>query len=829
MKQGPMLAPSRHHGTRSWLDRALSVFTDVRPGEGATAILMLSNIFVLLICYSVIKTVREPLILLGGGAEVRSYAAAAQAVLLMGFVPLYSLAVARVGRGRLLVGVTLFFIACIELFALATHARVPYVGVAFFIWVGVLNVSLIAQFWSFANDIYRQDAGERLFPIIVIGMTAGAPLGSYIAGHLFGAGVSPTRILHISAALLGVSALLYLTINRRQEHRTAGAPASRSSAGGFSLVLGNRYLRLVAALIVLLNVVNTTGEYVMARLMTNHAAELAAVDPAFDAQAYLGALAGEYQFWVNIVAFVLQAFISSRLVKHQGLRGALLALPLVALGGYAIVAAGAGLSMVRWVKTAENATDYSIMNTARQLLWLPTTREEKYKAKQAIDTFFVRAGDVLSALAVYAGAQVLHLTIEQFAIGNVVLTLAWIGVALLILSPRATFPRLALRPAMTTAAAVAILVAGAPAAFAQETRAAEHAAQQAAKADRLHPYEPTPLERKIERAARIRDMFAAPVYPFIGSAFDGGGLAVGPGYRARFRDTGTLDAHAAWSMKGYRSAVGILRLPDLAAHRVTLDLHASWLDAPRVAFFGAGSGSLESDRTDLFYKTTTVGVSGQVRIWRRLAAGGALDALHVESGPAASRAALDIVDASYRRAHLFAEMDSRTSPGYTTRGGLYRLDWFDYRQAGAGPYSFSRLDAEVRQFVPLLRENWVIALRALASTTSTTAGRTVPSMLLPDLGGSHALRGYPTWRFRDRNRLLFSGEYRWAAGHFLDMALFMDAGKVAPRAEDLDFRGLRKTYGLGLSFHTPTRSVMRVEIARTREGKAAIFSFSPSF
>src|SRR4051812_19445203 len=167
------------------LDRALSLFTEVRAGEGATALLMLSNIFLLLVCYAVIKTVREPLILLGGGAEVRSYAAAGQALLLMGAVPFYSWFAARVDRARLLVGVTLFFIVTIELFAAAVAARVPYVGVAFFVWVGIFNVSLVAQFWSFANDIYSKDAGDRLFPIIMIGMTAGAPLGSLIAGRLF--------------------------------------------------------------------------------------------------------------------------------------------------------------------------------------------------------------------------------------------------------------------------------------------------------------------------------------------------------------------------------------------------------------------------------------------------------------------------------------------------------------------------------------------------------------------------------------------------------------------------------------------------------------------
>src|SRR5213594_845551 len=140
--------------TRSRLDRALSLFTDVRDGEGALALLMLVNIFLLLVCYSVIKTVREPLILLGGGAELRSYAAAGQALLLMGFVPMYSWFASRVDRVRLLVGVSLFFLLNIELFALAVAAKVPYVGVAFFIWVGIFNMSLVAQFWAYANDLY---------------------------------------------------------------------------------------------------------------------------------------------------------------------------------------------------------------------------------------------------------------------------------------------------------------------------------------------------------------------------------------------------------------------------------------------------------------------------------------------------------------------------------------------------------------------------------------------------------------------------------------------------------------------------------------------------
>src|SRR3954462_14162680 len=147
---------------KSRLDRVLSLFTDVRAGEGAIAVLMLLNIFLLLVCYSVIKTVREPLILLGGGAELRSYAAAGQAMVLIAFVPLYSWLASRVDRTKLLVGVTLFFVVCIELFAAAVTAGAPYVGVAFFIWVGIFNISLVAQFWSFASDIYTRDAADRL-------------------------------------------------------------------------------------------------------------------------------------------------------------------------------------------------------------------------------------------------------------------------------------------------------------------------------------------------------------------------------------------------------------------------------------------------------------------------------------------------------------------------------------------------------------------------------------------------------------------------------------------------------------------------------------------
>jgi len=420
------------------LDRFLGLFSDVKAGEAGTALLMLFNILLILTAYYVIKTIREPLILVEeGGAEVKSYAAAGQALVLMAFVPAYSWFSSRVDRMKLIVGITLFFVANIELFSLAVGARVSHIGVVFFIWVGFFSLAVIAQFWSYANDVYTRAAGDRLFPIIGIGMTGGSWLGAKIAELLFARGVAPAVMLHLSAGLLMVSLVLYVLVNGRVS-RAPRAAASGSQAlagaGGFTLVFRSRYLTLIALLFILLNVVNTTGEYILGSLVRENALARVAADPSLNASNLIGQFYGNFFFWVNFSAVLLQALFVSRIVKYLGLAGVLFMLPLVALGAYGFIAAGVGFAAVRWAKTAENSTDYSVMNTARQLIWLPTSRDEKYKAKQAIDTFFVRLGDVASAAVVWAGAEVLSLGVRSFALFNAVLVLAWLAVAWLILS-----------------------------------------------------------------------------------------------------------------------------------------------------------------------------------------------------------------------------------------------------------------------------------------------------------------------------------------------------------------------------------------------------------
>ena len=200
---------------------------------------------------------------------MKSYAAAGQALTLMGLIPLYSWFSAHVNRLKLISGLTVFFIACIEIFFVAGRAGVPYLGIIFYIWVGIFSLASIAQFWSYGNDLYDRPTGERLFPIVQVGATAGSPIGALVAEGLFKAGVRPYAMFHITAVLLVIHLALYRVVERRESGRRSTqaqkAHEPLAGPGGFALLFRSPYLRLLALLLLVLNVVNTTGEYLVGR------------------------------------------------------------------------------------------------------------------------------------------------------------------------------------------------------------------------------------------------------------------------------------------------------------------------------------------------------------------------------------------------------------------------------------------------------------------------------------------------------------------------------------------------------------------------------------
>ena len=425
--------PDRRNG----LERFLSIFADVRGEEGFTALLLMLNVFILLTAYYVIKPVREALILGEAGAVVKSYAGAAQAMLLLLIVPLYSALASRVNRIWLINGVTAFFISNLLIFYLVGSMGIS-IGVAFFLWVGLFNVVLIAQFWAFANDIYTQRQGRRLFAIIGIGSSLGGIFGAHLAGRLFES-LGPYVMMLAAAAFLCLSMVLTNWTHRREDGDAGSRVLSeepQGSEGGFQLTFKHRYLLLIAILVLLSNLVNSTGEFILGKTVAEHAkAAVALAGNSINEKQYIGEFYADFFFWVNLLGAALEMFVVSRLLKYLGIGAALFVLPVIAFGSYALLASVPVLSLIRIVKIAENSTDYSIQNTARHALFLRTSREAKYKAKTAIDSFFWRAGDAFSALLVFIGTS-MAFGIRSFAAVNAVLAVLWLGVAVLIVRLR---------------------------------------------------------------------------------------------------------------------------------------------------------------------------------------------------------------------------------------------------------------------------------------------------------------------------------------------------------------------------------------------------------
>jgi AAA family ATP:ADP antiporter len=421
-------------GSRTLGERLLSPVADVRREEIASALLVSLTMFIVLGGYYLLKTAREMFILVEGGAEVKSYSSAGQALLLLAIVPAYGAIASRVNRMQLVLGVTLFFAFNLVLFLLALQAGWR-IGVVYFLWLGIFNVTVIAQFWAFAADLFTEEQGKRIFPLIGVGASLGAWAGSLRAGQLVESWGAP-RLLIGGIACLIVCAVLIALANRVAGRNMAGQ-SQRSheklaeGPNGIQLIRSDRYLMLIAALVVLLNVVNTSGEYLFGRYVLTTAEAQFGAGPEGEAavQQFVGASYSSYFSYISLVGFLLQLFAVSRIFKFLGVGRSLLIHPIVAIASYVFMLRAPSFELIRVLKITDNSINYSLGNTTMQALWLPTSRETKYKAKQAVDSVCVRGGDVLQAGVVYAG-ELSRLSISGFAAVNVCCAVGWLAVAL---------------------------------------------------------------------------------------------------------------------------------------------------------------------------------------------------------------------------------------------------------------------------------------------------------------------------------------------------------------------------------------------------------------
>jgi outer membrane protein assembly factor BamA len=382
---------------------------------------------------------------------------------------------------------------------------------------------------------------------------------------------------------------------------------------------------------------------------------------------------------------------------------------------------------------------------------------------------------------------------------------------------------------MLLALAATLVTASMSSAQEPATRAETLQRQREEKAKDLTPPTPNRLERTLMdlESGRLFERLLNPaegLYPKIGNITTGSGFSIGPGYRhaGMFGGHADFSTFAAASFSRYWMIDARLQFPRLANERVALEVHGQRYDFPNEDFFGLGPDSLRTNEVTYGLSNTVIGGSGVVRpmTWLNLSAG--IDHLQpninttTEPGsllsvfdPSQAPGVLEQPD--YLRYTAMVDVNYRVPRGNPRRGGRYALTYHRYDDTESDLFSFNRVEIDLQQYVPLVRDRRVLALRARATMADADAGSVVPFYYQPTLGGPDDLRGFRHLRFRDRNALLLQAEYRWEIFTAVDGAIFYDAGTVAARREDLDLRDLESDYGIGFRFGTINGVFLRIE------------------
>lgn len=404
----------------------LSLIVDVRRNEIVPMLVSAVWIFLAITAYYIIKPIRGQVLQELIGVDNKPKALLATTVFIGFFAYAYGQIVQRIHRTKLIVGTYIAFLACIGAFAALLTGAGAFTGYVFFVWVSTFSVMIVSQFWALAADVWTKDEGKRLFGFIGLGTVSGGIAGTTLTK--FAKELPTWKMLVIAAGILGVCLLLSLVIlgfgaRKGKAAETAGAPSEKEpEVNAIAMVLGSPYLRLIAAMTLLLNLVNSNNEWILDKLFSTQGDG--------DSRTFYA----DFYFWQNLLAALVQFLLTGRIQRRFGARVALLFLPLVGvLGGSAFLLVPT-LAVIRAMKIAENATDYSIQSNTREFLYLPTTKLEKYAAKNVNDTFVVRIGDLLAAgsievakilLAKYSGGG-----LRMLVAANILLALVWIVVVL---------------------------------------------------------------------------------------------------------------------------------------------------------------------------------------------------------------------------------------------------------------------------------------------------------------------------------------------------------------------------------------------------------------
>ncbi len=396
------------------LVKILKLAAPIKPGEERNVIALFVMLFMLMVTAYILKPVREELILMQGGSEIKSYATAVQALFLLVLIPIYGYFSRKYQARSFMLRVIYFSIFSFLGFVIAGLNGVK-IAVLFYIWLGAYGVLVVSQFWAFASDFYREEDGKRLFALIAFGASSGALVGSIISKAIPNS-LNTYLLLSIGIVTLFLSVVPVYFTKAADIKRQLDKPAAKKSwLNAFLLLKKSRYLMMLAAFVLLNNWVNSLGEYLISFFVEyQYDMQLAAGTMAVSKNAFIRDFYSDFFLAVNIIAVFVQFFLVSRCIQYLGVRVALMIIPSLLFFGYATIIFLPIMLLFKVLKIIENSLDYSLLNTVKQVLYLPTTREERYEVRSVIESFGVRLGDVLQGVTVFAGLNILSLAPPDF-------------------------------------------------------------------------------------------------------------------------------------------------------------------------------------------------------------------------------------------------------------------------------------------------------------------------------------------------------------------------------------------------------------------------------
>jgi AAA family ATP:ADP antiporter len=404
----------------------LQRLVNVRPGEVAALVWAFLYFFSLLCSYYIVRPMRDEMGI-AGGVDNLQWLFTGTFLAMLAVVPLFGWVSSRFERRRFLPAVYGFFIVNLLLFFVLFQSAVTHAWVAraFFIWTSVFNLFVVSVFWSFMTDIFSNAQARRLFGCIAAGGTAGAICGPLLT-TLLALPLGPANLLPVSAGLLGIAVFCIHRLGAWQAAAGQGNPAATQNAAaiggqvlaGVQLALRSPYLLGICLLMLLFTTLATFLYFQQAQIVRD----------SFSDPAQRTAVFAAMDLAVNILTLLFQVLLTGRLVQWLGLGWTLALVPLLLAAGFLALGLAPVLAVLVVVQVLRRAGNYAIMRPAREMLYVVLGREEKYKAKNFIDTVVYRGGDALSAWA-YAGLTALGLGLSAIALLAVPLALLWAGIA----------------------------------------------------------------------------------------------------------------------------------------------------------------------------------------------------------------------------------------------------------------------------------------------------------------------------------------------------------------------------------------------------------------